>query len=126
MSRLFLLVLLITGLVGFYWTIGSGTFADRTIHMHLQRAAGGGTSELIQSHMDSIGQQIKSQRVWIDRLKFIARNPDMSHIKEAEKLVGQVAAMMEQGASPLSTESGEGGEATDQVVQFLRNARVSV
>lgn len=125
MGKWFLLLLVLAVLVGFYWTVGSGTFADRNIHMHLQRAASAATEEQISSHITAVKDQIVAQRVWVDRLKFVARRPDMSHIENAEKFVDQVASMLQEGALQ-SVGSAEGGEQAEEIAQLLRSARVSV
>ena len=125
MSRLFAFVLLLTILVGFYWTVGSGTYADRSIHMHLQRAASGGTAEQIQSHMDSIKAQVLAQRQWTERLRFIARNPDMSRIDNASSVVDEVLlALQQSGAGPAA--GSEGGDQVEQLAQELRSVHISV
>lgn len=118
MGKLFWLLLIVAAFTGTYWTVMSGWAADKVLAVDIRAAAREEDPATIRDSLDKAEKRLDSQKEWVGRFKFIARNPDWSRVNQSRATLRELQRAAE---DVVNVSGGElGSEGTERLRKYLR------
>jgi len=116
-GKLFVLFLIVAAFTGTYWAVMSGYAAERALGFDIRAAAREADAATIRDDLVKAEGRLDSQKEWVKRFKFIARNPDWSRVEESHK---QLRELQRETDDIVAAAGGEiASEGTERLRKFL-------
>jgi hypothetical protein len=117
-GKLFVLLLIVAVFTGLYWAVMSGWATERVLGFDIRGAAREAEAATIYDDLVKAEKRLDTQKEWVKRFSFIARNPDWSRIEESRK---QLREIQKEAADVVTAAGGEvASEGVDRLRKFLR------
>ncbi|UCH33950.1 MAG: hypothetical protein JSV65_15525 [Armatimonadota bacterium] len=118
MGRWFVLLVIIAGFTGAYWTVMSGWAAEKAVAVDIRGAARENDPQAILDRLEKAESRLDSQKQWVKRFDFIARDPDWSRVEDSRKILHELQAAT---SEVIAVSGGEiGAEGTERLRKYLK------
>jgi hypothetical protein len=116
-GKLFVVLLIVAAFTGTYWAVMSGYVAERAMGFDIRAAAREADAATIRDDLIKAEGRLDSQKEWVKRFSFIARQPDWSRIEASRK---ELRELQRETDDIVAAAGGEiASEGIDKLRKFL-------